>query len=156
MLEILRVWLWGMAQSMGSRGGGTGRFMVGDYLVGKQVGTGSYSTVWHARHRDHGTEVAIKEIVTARLNSKLQESLMSEIVILRKINHPNIIHLHDMIQVLIIYFASILENPAFFAFCVILKSIKHECLCPIVVALEVEITARLCNMWKGCQKMIET
>nr|GMC79071.1 serine/threonine-protein kinase ATG1c isoform X1 [Ipomoea batatas] len=87
-----------MAQSMGSRGGGTGRFMVGDYLVGKQVGTGSYSTVWHARHRDHGTEVAIKEIVTARLNSKLQESLMSEIVILRKINHPNIIHLHDMIQ----------------------------------------------------------
>nr|GMC81748.1 serine/threonine-protein kinase ATG1c isoform X1 [Ipomoea batatas] len=83
---------------MGSRGGGSGRFMVGDYLVGKQVGTGSYSTVWHARHRDHGTEVAIKEIVTARLNSKLQESLMSEIVILRKINHPNIIHLHDMIQ----------------------------------------------------------
>ncbi|VFQ89370.1 unnamed protein product [Cuscuta campestris] len=86
-----------MAQSSG-RGGGTGRFAVGEYLVGKQIGTGSYSTVWLARHRVHGTEVAIKEIVTARLNSKLKESLMSEIVILQKINHPNIIHLHDMIQ----------------------------------------------------------
>lgn len=71
---------------------------MGEYLVGKQIGTGSYSTVWHARHRVHGTEVAIKEIATARLNSKLKESLMSEIVILQKINHPNIIHLHDMIQ----------------------------------------------------------
>lgn len=83
-----------MAQSM-SRGG---RSVVGDYVVGKQIGAGSFSTVWHARHRAHGTEVAIKEIVTARLNNKLQESLKSEIIILRKINHPNIIRLHDMIE----------------------------------------------------------
>jgi serine/threonine-protein kinase ULK/ATG1 len=54
--------------------------------------------VWHARHRVHGTEVAIKEIVTGRLNKKLQESLMSEIVILKQINHPNIIRLHDIIE----------------------------------------------------------
>ncbi|KAM3217197.1 hypothetical protein T459_23017 [Capsicum annuum] len=85
-----------MAQSM-SRGGG-GRCVVGDYVVGKQIGAGSFSTVWHARHRIHGTEVAIKEIATARLNNKLQESLKSEIVILQKINHPNIIRLHDMIE----------------------------------------------------------
>ncbi|KAJ8532989.1 hypothetical protein K7X08_015878 [Anisodus acutangulus] len=84
-----------MAQSM-SRGGG--RSVVGDYVVGKQIGAGSFSTVWHARHRAHGTEVAIKEIVTARLNNKLQESLKSEIVILQKISHPNIIRLHDMIE----------------------------------------------------------
>ncbi|KAL3536445.1 hypothetical protein ACH5RR_004906 [Cinchona calisaya] len=83
-----------MAQSM-SRGG---RFVVGNYVVGKQIGAGSFSTVWHGRHRVHGTEVAIKEIVTARLNTKLQDSLKSEIVILKKINHPNIIRLHDMIE----------------------------------------------------------
>ncbi|KAG8374350.1 hypothetical protein BUALT_Bualt11G0122700 [Buddleja alternifolia] len=71
---------------------------VGDYMVGKQIGAGSFSTVWHARHRVHGTEFAIKEIVTARLNSKLQESLKSEIFILRRIDHPNIIRLHDMIE----------------------------------------------------------
>lgn len=89
-----------MAQSK-SRGGtgGGGRFVVGEYVVGKQIGSGSFSTVWHARHRDHRTEVAIKEIITARLNSKLQDSLKSEIVILKKISHPNIIRLHDMIEV---------------------------------------------------------
>ncbi|KAG8647679.1 serine/threonine-protein kinase ATG1c isoform X2 [Manihot esculenta] len=77
---------------------GRGR-VVGDYLVGRQIGSGSFSVVWHARHRVHGTEVAIKEIATSRLNKKLQDSLMSEIFILKRINHPNIICLHDIIEV---------------------------------------------------------
>ncbi|GLT89524.1 hypothetical protein SLE2022_075020 [Rubroshorea leprosula] len=72
--------------------------VVGDYLVGRQIGSGSFSVVWHARHRVHGTQVAIKEIVMERLNKKLQESLMSEISILKRINHPNIIRLHDIIE----------------------------------------------------------
>lgn len=80
---------------------GTGR-LVGDYLVGRQIGSGSFSVVWHARHRVHGTEVAIKEIVMARLNKKLQDSIMSEIYILKRINHPHIIRLHDIIQVSVI------------------------------------------------------
>lgn len=72
--------------------------VVGDYLVGKQIGSGSFSVVWHGKHRVNHTEVAIKEIVTGRLTKKLEESLLSEIRILRHINHPNIIHLYDMIQ----------------------------------------------------------
>ncbi|KAE8661120.1 PRA1 family protein A2 isoform 2 [Hibiscus syriacus] len=77
---------------------GMGR-VVGSYLIGRQIGSGSFSIVCHARHRVHGTEVAIKEIVMSRLNKKLQESLMSEIYILKRINHPNIIRLHDIIEV---------------------------------------------------------
>ncbi|XP_019428954.1 PREDICTED: serine/threonine-protein kinase ATG1c-like isoform X2 [Lupinus angustifolius] len=78
----------------------TGRSrVVGDYIIGRQIGAGSFSVVWHGRHKVHGTEVAIKEIVTLRLNKKLQESLMSEIFILKQINHPNIIRLHDIIEV---------------------------------------------------------
>lgn len=73
--------------------------LVGEYVVGRQIGAGSFSVVWHGRHKVHGTEVAIKEIATLRLNKKLQESLMSEIFILKRINHPNIICLHDIIQV---------------------------------------------------------
>ncbi|CAN6576265.1 unnamed protein product [Malus baccata var. baccata] len=73
--------------------------VVGDYLVDRQIGSGSFSVVWHARHRVHGTEVAIKEIATVRLNKKLQESLLSEIFIMKKIDHPNIIRLHDIIEV---------------------------------------------------------
>ncbi|XP_062001846.1 serine/threonine-protein kinase ATG1c-like isoform X1 [Rosa rugosa] len=82
-----------------AQGSGRGGRVVGDYIVGRQIGSGSFSVVWHARHRAHGTEVAIKEIATGRLNKKLQESLMSEIFILKKINHPNIIRLHDIIEV---------------------------------------------------------
>ncbi|XP_038905361.1 serine/threonine-protein kinase ATG1c-like [Benincasa hispida] len=78
----------------------TGRTrVVADYLVGRQIGSGSFSVVWHARHRVHGTEVAIKEISMSRLSKKLQDSLMSEIFILKRINHPNIIRLFDIIEV---------------------------------------------------------
>ncbi|KAI3985042.1 hypothetical protein MKX01_004810 [Papaver californicum] len=73
--------------------------VVGDYIVGKQIGSGSFSVVWHARHRIHGLEVAIKEIVMDRLSKKLQDNLLQEIDILRKINHPNIIRLFDIIEV---------------------------------------------------------
>uniref|UniRef100_A0A6N2MT60 Protein kinase domain-containing protein n=1 Tax=Salix viminalis TaxID=40686 RepID=A0A6N2MT60_SALVM len=83
-----------MAQASGSNSR-----VVGDYLVGRQIGSGSFSVVWHARHRVHGTEVAIKEIATNRLNKKLQDSLLSEIYYLKSINHPNIIRLHDIIKV---------------------------------------------------------
>ncbi|CAI0471177.1 unnamed protein product, partial [Linum tenue] len=93
------VWLIRAATMAGQGTGGRGGRVVGDYMVGRQIGSGSFSVVWHARHRVHGTEVAIKEIVTGRLNKKLQESLMSEIFILKRINHPNIISLHDIIEV---------------------------------------------------------
>ncbi|CAL0306035.1 unnamed protein product [Lupinus luteus] len=72
--------------------------VVGDYIAGRQIGAGSFSVVWHGRHKVHGTEVAIKEIGTLRLNNKLQESLVSEVSILSQINHPNIIRLHEIIQ----------------------------------------------------------
>ncbi|KAF8396839.1 hypothetical protein HHK36_018474 [Tetracentron sinense] len=73
--------------------------VVGDYIFGRQIGSGSFSVVWHAKHRFHGTEFAIKEISMDRLSGKLQESLLSEIFILKKINHPNIIRLYDIIEV---------------------------------------------------------
>ena len=73
--------------------------VIGDYAVGRQIGSGSFSVVWEGRHLVDGTVVAIKEIAMARLSKKLQDSLMSEIFILRKINHPNIIRFIDMIEV---------------------------------------------------------
>ncbi|KAK8532014.1 hypothetical protein V6N12_053466 [Hibiscus sabdariffa] len=90
--------VFGLGSSVMAQATGRGR-VVGNYLVGRQIGSGSFSIVWHARHRVHGTEVAIKEIATGRLNKKLQDSLMSEIFILKRINHPNIIRLHDIIEV---------------------------------------------------------
>nr|CAD1819380.1 unnamed protein product [Ananas comosus var. bracteatus] len=86
-----------MASHGGGRGVGGGR-VVGDYIIGRQIGSGAYSVVWLARHRVRGTEVAVKEIVMDRLSTKLQENLLSEVFILKRISHPNIIALHDFIQ----------------------------------------------------------
>uniref|UniRef100_A0A7N0RH35 Protein kinase domain-containing protein n=2 Tax=Kalanchoe fedtschenkoi TaxID=63787 RepID=A0A7N0RH35_KALFE len=74
------------------------RRMIGDYQVGRKIGSGSFSVVWHAKHSVLGTEVAIKEIVTDKLSNKLQDSLKYEIFVLKKIYHPNIIYLHDIIE----------------------------------------------------------
>uniref|UniRef100_A0A7N0U9N9 Protein kinase domain-containing protein n=1 Tax=Kalanchoe fedtschenkoi TaxID=63787 RepID=A0A7N0U9N9_KALFE len=82
-----------MAQStMGNRR------MIGNYQVGRQIGSGSFSVVWLAKDPVLGTEVAIKEIDTEKLSTKLQESLRSEISVLKKVYHPNIIRLHDIIE----------------------------------------------------------
>lgn len=115
--------------------------VVGDYQVGRQIGSGSFSVVWHARHRVHGTEVAIKEIAMGRLNKKLQESLMSEIFILKRINHPNIIRLHDIIEVGCLNFAPFFVITVFnVSVCLVLEKIlvsggKMNCVSFIMLKL---------------------
>ncbi|KAM0866795.1 hypothetical protein ACQ4PT_042415 [Festuca glaucescens] len=71
---------------------------VGDYMLLRQIGSGAYSRVWLGRHLARGTEVAVKEIAMERLSSKLRDSLLSEVDILRSIRHPNVIALHDSIR----------------------------------------------------------
>ncbi|XP_020247361.1 serine/threonine-protein kinase ATG1a isoform X2 [Asparagus officinalis] len=76
-----------------------GPHVVGDYIVGPQkVGFGSFSVVLKGRHRLSGAEVAVKEIDKRRLSSKVKESLLKEIAILRQVSHPNIVRLHQAIQ----------------------------------------------------------
>ncbi|KAK1258314.1 hypothetical protein QJS04_geneDACA010427 [Acorus gramineus] len=45
--------------------------VVEDYIFGRQIGSGSFSVVWHARHRVRETEFAVKEIVMEKLGKKL-------------------------------------------------------------------------------------
>ncbi len=74
--------------------------MIGDYVATQQIGAGSFAVVWKAYHKQQPDfHLAIKEIITERLNKKLQESLRSEIAILRRTDHPNIIRLHDIVEV---------------------------------------------------------
>ncbi|CAL4930313.1 unnamed protein product [Urochloa decumbens] len=86
-----------MGDGASGRGGGGGR-RVGEYELLRPIGSGAYSQVWLGRHRARGTEVAVKEIAMERLSSKLRESLLSEVDILRRIRHPNVIALHDSIK----------------------------------------------------------
>ncbi|GMI98495.1 autophagy-related protein 1a [Hibiscus trionum] len=72
--------------------------LVGDYILGPRIGSGSFAVVWRARHRQHGLEVAVKEIDKKLLSSKVSENLLKEISILSTINHPNIIQLFEAIE----------------------------------------------------------
>ena len=64
----------------------------------KQIGRGSFAVVWRARHVTTRAKVAVKEIQLEKLNRKLRESLESEISVLRRSRHDNIIKLHDIIK----------------------------------------------------------
>ena len=71
---------------------------IGHWQVDKQIGRGSFAVVWRARHAETGQRVAVKEIRLDKLNRKLRESLESEIQVLQRSRHGNIIRLHDIIK----------------------------------------------------------
>ncbi|XP_014521602.1 serine/threonine-protein kinase ATG1a isoform X2 [Vigna radiata var. radiata] len=72
--------------------------VIGDYIMGPPIGSGSFAVVWRSRHRVSGLEVAIKEIDQRQLSPKVQEHLFKEISILSTIKHPNIVRLFETIQ----------------------------------------------------------
>ncbi|XP_020085096.1 serine/threonine-protein kinase ATG1a isoform X1 [Ananas comosus] len=72
--------------------------VVGDYMLGERIGSGSFAVVWRARHRQSGAEVAVKEIDKMKVDGKFREGLLKEITILRNISHPNIVRLYQAIQ----------------------------------------------------------
>lgn len=79
-------------------GGANQPRLVGDYILGPKIGSGSFAVVWRSRHRQSGREVAVKEIDKKQLSPKISESLLKEISILSTINHPNIIRLLKAIE----------------------------------------------------------
>lgn len=73
--------------------------LIGNYILETRIGSGSFAVVWKSRHRHLGTVVAIKEIHRKKFLPQVSDNLLREISILRTINHPNIIHLFEAIQV---------------------------------------------------------
>jgi serine/threonine-protein kinase ULK/ATG1 len=59
-------------------------------------GQGSFAMVYRGQNRVSKRTVAVKAIVRARLNQKLQQNLEAEITILQSLQHPNIVRLHDV------------------------------------------------------------
>ncbi|KAF3439775.1 hypothetical protein FNV43_RR18053 [Rhamnella rubrinervis] len=72
--------------------------LIGDYILGPRIGSGSFAVVRRSRHRQLGIEVAVKEIDKKQLSPKVSENLLKEISILSTINHPNIIRLFEAIE----------------------------------------------------------
>jgi serine/threonine-protein kinase ULK/ATG1 len=73
--------------------------LVGNYILGPRIGSGSFAVVWRSRHCHSGAEVAVKEINWKQLSPKVCENLLKEISILSTINSPNITRLFEAIKV---------------------------------------------------------
>lgn len=72
---------------------------VGDYVIERKLGSGSFASVFKAHHCKYTDKVvAIKAIATTKLNKKLQENLETEIAILDKLSHPNIVQLYSIVK----------------------------------------------------------
>ncbi|KAK0637277.1 hypothetical protein B0T17DRAFT_486037 [Bombardia bombarda] len=71
---------------------------VGQFVIDKEIGKGSFAQVYSGRHKVTGALVAIKSVELARLNKKLKENLYGEINILKTLRHPHIVALHDCVE----------------------------------------------------------
>ncbi|KAI1168009.1 hypothetical protein F5B18DRAFT_658873 [Nemania serpens] len=83
---------------LSSRRPKTGDDDVGQFLIGSEIGKGSFAQVYMGKHKVSGAAVAIKSVELARLNKKLKENLYSEIKILKNLRHPHIVALHDCVE----------------------------------------------------------
>ncbi|KAG6584784.1 CAMK/CAMK1 protein kinase [Phytophthora cinnamomi] len=65
------------------------------YSLGKVIGSGTFSVVRIAIHKPSGQRYAIKCIKREGLVAEDIEALTTEVAILKQMNHPNIMILHD-------------------------------------------------------------
>ena len=66
------------------------------YIVNKNaIGKGSYSKVYRGYHKNTKLEIALKKISFNKLHSNVKDKVISEINILQKMNHNNIIKLYE-------------------------------------------------------------
>eukprot|EP01064_Diplonema_japonicum_P015978 TRINITY_DN2401_c0_g1_i3.p1 TRINITY_DN2401_c0_g1~~TRINITY_DN2401_c0_g1_i3.p1 ORF type:complete len:558 (+),score=129.19 TRINITY_DN2401_c0_g1_i3:95-1768(+) len=72
---------------------------IGDYILGSTLGSGAYAKVKKAVHGPTKKTYAIKIINCAKYKSKDREEwLRREVAVLRKLDHPNIMKLFDVMQ----------------------------------------------------------
>ncbi|PIN26321.1 Serine/threonine protein kinase [Handroanthus impetiginosus] len=68
------------------------------YELGKLLGCGAFAKVYHARDLRTGQSVAIKSINKQRImKGNLAAHIKREILIMRKLRHPNIVRLHEVL-----------------------------------------------------------
>ncbi|PUZ54689.1 hypothetical protein GQ55_5G151500 [Panicum hallii var. hallii] len=77
--------------------GGAGGPLMGKYELGRLLGHGTFAKVYHARHVGTGESVAIKVLDKEKaVKSGLVSHIKREIAVLRRVRHPNIVHLFEV------------------------------------------------------------
>ncbi|XP_037079891.1 serine/threonine-protein kinase ULK3-like isoform X2 [Pollicipes pollicipes] len=65
------------------------------YQLLEQVGSGTYADVYRAVRRSDRRQVALKCVHRARLNRRATDNIVSEIGLLKRLEHPNVVRLYD-------------------------------------------------------------
>ena len=72
---------------------------LGHYTMGKALGKGTFGKVKLATHTLTNEKVAIKILEKSRIKDKKDiERISREIKILKKVRHPNVIQLYEIIE----------------------------------------------------------
>lgn len=61
------------------------------YIIERELGRGSFSVVYKARHRVTGEEFAIKQVQLDESDSKAIQNTLNEVRILCSVSHPNVV-----------------------------------------------------------------
>ncbi|EFA84388.1 putative protein serine/threonine kinase [Heterostelium album PN500] len=64
---------------------------IGEYALGDKIGKGAYGQVYKGLHSKTGDFVAIKQIDRIKIDANTLQSVKSEVEILQKLNHNNIV-----------------------------------------------------------------
>ncbi|KAJ1919976.1 Serine/threonine-protein kinase [Mycoemilia scoparia] len=70
-------------------------YTIGSYEILREVGKGTYASVYQAWNKNTQKEVAIKSVARIKLSSRLLTNLEYEINILKGVSHENIVGLMD-------------------------------------------------------------
>ncbi|CAH1250543.1 serine/threonine-protein kinase 33-like isoform X5 [Branchiostoma lanceolatum] len=68
------------------------------YDFGPKLGQGSFGVVFEAVHKETGVRWAIKKVNKEKAGSSAVKLLEREVAILKKVNHPNLIHLEEVFE----------------------------------------------------------
>lgn len=64
----------------------------------QRIGEGTYGVVYKAKHKEHGTILALKRIRLDSEDEGMPCTAIREIALLKELNHPNIVRLYDVIH----------------------------------------------------------
>lgn len=73
---------------------------VGDYVLVSELGKGQFGIVFKGKHASTGDVFAVKTVKKSSINSnpKLKSLFDTEINIMSKISHPNVLHLYEYLE----------------------------------------------------------
>ena len=72
--------------------------VIGEFRRGKEIGKGSFATVYLAQHRKKKSFAAMKVVAMAGLRQKLKDGIAREVKSLKDLHHPNITALFTTLE----------------------------------------------------------